>query len=89
MTTTRKLAGHRSCVNAITFSRGDGRWLASGGDGMWIKYMEMSCKFLIFSVLLDLTIKLWDFHQESLIDASYSFIGHTVSLIERIEKPKH
>lgn len=30
---SRKLDGHKSCVNALTFSNGDGRWLASAGDG--------------------------------------------------------
>ena len=29
----RKLTGHNSCVNALAFSPGDGRWLASAGDG--------------------------------------------------------
>lgn len=30
---TRRLNSHTSCVNALTFSSGDGRFLASGGDG--------------------------------------------------------
>lgn len=30
----RKLEAHKSCVNALAFSSGDGRFLASGGDGM-------------------------------------------------------
>ena len=29
----RSLPGHTSCVNALAFSNGDGRFLASGGDG--------------------------------------------------------
>jgi hypothetical protein len=29
----RKLIGHSSCVNALAFSSGEGRWLASAGDG--------------------------------------------------------
>jgi WD repeat-containing protein 22 len=29
----RKLIGHTSCVNALAFSSGEGRWLASAGDG--------------------------------------------------------
>lgn len=29
----RKLTAHASCVNYLTFSRKDGRWLASAGDG--------------------------------------------------------
>lgn len=29
----RKLEAHRSCVNALAFSSGGGRFLASGGDG--------------------------------------------------------
>ena len=32
--TSRKLKAHSSCVNALTFSSGEGRFLASGGDGM-------------------------------------------------------
>ncbi|KDR82852.1 hypothetical protein GALMADRAFT_238461 [Galerina marginata CBS 339.88] len=32
----RKLETHTSCVNAITFSRGNGRFLASGGDDLRI-----------------------------------------------------
>ncbi|SPO47154.1 uncharacterized protein PSANT_04841 [Moesziomyces antarcticus] len=28
----RSLGGHTSCVNALAISRGQGRWLASGGD---------------------------------------------------------
>ncbi|KAF8967182.1 WD40 repeat-like protein [Flammula alnicola] len=32
----RKLEGHRSCVNALAFSSGDGRFLASGGDDLRI-----------------------------------------------------
>ncbi|KAL5482695.1 hypothetical protein ACEPAI_9289 [Sanghuangporus weigelae] len=31
---SKKLRVHKSCVNAITFSRGDGRWLASAGDDL-------------------------------------------------------
>ncbi|OCB84985.1 WD40 repeat-like protein [Sanghuangporus baumii] len=31
---SKKLRAHKSCVNAITFSRGDGRWLASAGDDL-------------------------------------------------------
>lgn len=30
---SRPLLGHTSCVNALGFSNGDGRFLASGGDG--------------------------------------------------------
>lgn len=30
----RKLRSHDSCVNAVAFSSNDGRWLATGGDGL-------------------------------------------------------
>ncbi|PPR07786.1 hypothetical protein CVT26_014971 [Gymnopilus dilepis] len=33
---SRKLEAHRSCVNALAFSSGDGRFLASGGDDLRI-----------------------------------------------------
>ncbi|KAK7690154.1 hypothetical protein QCA50_006803 [Cerrena zonata] len=33
---SRKLSAHTACVNAITFSNGDGRWLASAGDDPFI-----------------------------------------------------
>ncbi|RDB14747.1 DDB1- and CUL4-associated factor 5 [Hypsizygus marmoreus] len=31
---SRHLVGHESCINALTFSSGDGRFLASGGDDL-------------------------------------------------------
>ncbi|PWN48145.1 WD40 repeat-like protein [Violaceomyces palustris] len=37
----RVLRGHHSCVNALAFSRGDGRWLASGGDDTRIHIRDM------------------------------------------------
>ncbi|KAF9483512.1 WD40 repeat-like protein [Pholiota conissans] len=33
---SRKLEAHKSCINALTFSSGDGRFLASGGDDLRI-----------------------------------------------------
>ncbi|WFD30943.1 hypothetical protein MSPP1_001969 [Malassezia sp. CBS 17886] len=33
--------GHRSCVNALAFSRGSGQWLVSGGDDMRIHVRDM------------------------------------------------
>ena len=30
---SRKLQAHNSCVNTLAFSSGEGRFLASGGDG--------------------------------------------------------
>ena len=30
----QEVPGHRSCINALAFSRGNGQWLASGGDDM-------------------------------------------------------
>ncbi|GBE85301.1 WD40 repeat-like protein [Sparassis latifolia] len=52
---SKKLTGHTSCVNALAFSHGSGRWLASAGD--------------------DLHVLLWDFHQDDVNEASFSFTG--------------
>lgn len=32
----RRLEAHKSCVNALKFSSGEGRFLASGGDGTFL-----------------------------------------------------
>ncbi|CDR98804.1 hypothetical protein [Sporisorium scitamineum] len=37
----RSLTGHTSCVNALAFSRGQGRWLASAGDDTEIHIRDM------------------------------------------------
>ncbi|TDL22196.1 WD40 repeat-like protein [Rickenella mellea] len=41
---SRRLEGHKSCVNALDFSSGNGRWLASAGDDLlvllWDFYQE-------------------------------------------------
>ncbi|PKI84512.1 hypothetical protein MVES1_001821 [Malassezia vespertilionis] len=36
-----EVKGHRSCINALSFSRGAGQWLASGGDDMRIHIRDM------------------------------------------------
>ncbi|KAG8789679.1 hypothetical protein FRC15_003748 [Serendipita sp. 397] len=36
-----KLKSHTSCVNAVTFSKNGGRWLASGGDDLRILLWDM------------------------------------------------
>lgn len=36
-----EVRGHRSCVNALAFSRGTGQWLASGGDDMRIHVRDV------------------------------------------------
>ena len=33
--------GHRSCINALAFSRGPGQWMASGGDDMRIHIRDL------------------------------------------------
>ncbi|THH16523.1 hypothetical protein EW146_g4128 [Bondarzewia mesenterica] len=50
---SRKLSEHKSCVNALSFSNGDGKWLASAGDDrrvlLWDMHQEnlekSSCRF--------------------------------------------
>ncbi|KAI1793347.1 WD40 repeat-like protein [Ganoderma leucocontextum] len=50
---SKKLAGHKSCVNALTFSK-NGRWLASAGDDPYLQIWdfhqealsEPACKFV-------------------------------------------
>jgi hypothetical protein len=39
---TRKLTAHNSCVNCVTFSRNDGRWLASAGDDFRVHLWDFS-----------------------------------------------
>jgi hypothetical protein len=45
----RKLSAHASCVNALAFSNLDGRWLASGGDGVWHDSMDVDAKLTMTS----------------------------------------
>ncbi|KAH7915613.1 WD40 repeat-like protein [Hygrophoropsis aurantiaca] len=39
---SRKLEAHKSCVNALVFSRNDGRWLASAGDDLSIHMWDFN-----------------------------------------------
>jgi DDB1- and CUL4-associated factor 5 len=72
----RKLTKHTSCVNALAYS-GDGRFLASGGDGK----CKISYLFSFSSEMyIDLEILLWDFHQESLKEPSYALRGPQVRM---------
>ncbi|KAF5340637.1 hypothetical protein D9611_007483 [Ephemerocybe angulata] len=51
---SRRLQSHTSCVNALAFSSGDGRFLASGGDDLRVKIWDFhqenltspSCEFV-------------------------------------------
>lgn len=72
----RKLQGHRSCVNALAFSSGDGQWLASGGDG-WLFRSNIAMLALITHK--DLAVQLYDFHQQDIKKPSCSFLGHRVN----------
>ncbi|WFC99187.1 hypothetical protein MYAM1_001931 [Malassezia yamatoensis] len=36
-----EVSGHRSCVNAISFSRNSGQWMATGGDDMRIHVRDV------------------------------------------------
>ncbi|KAH9975631.1 WD40 repeat-like protein [Russula compacta] len=38
---SRKLIGHSSCVNALAFSSGEGRWLASAGDDRIVQLWDL------------------------------------------------
>ncbi|PCH40298.1 WD40 repeat-like protein, partial [Wolfiporia cocos MD-104 SS10] len=38
---SKRLRGHTSCVNALAFSSGGGRWLASGGDDPYILLWDL------------------------------------------------
>jgi WD repeat-containing protein 22 len=78
MLANRKLIGHSSCVNALAFSSGEGRWLASAGDGKsllpyWHRYKWSP------SSHIDRVVKLWDLHQEDVSVPSCSFTGPGVS----------
>jgi hypothetical protein len=71
----RKLSAHVSCVNTMTFSRGDGRWLASGGDGARI-VIHARAHLMFFRK--DRNILLWDFHQPDLTQPAQALFGPRV-----------
>lgn len=76
---SRSLRGHSSCVNALAFSNGDGRFLASGGDGTQLpQTAQRSPELKHISRLIDLQIQLFDFQQEDLACPSWAFVGPTV-----------
>ena len=72
----RKLTGHNSCVNALAFSLGDGRWLASAGDGESSFLLQYALRTVAQT---DHVVKLWDLHQDNLVAPSCSFSGPAVS----------
>lgn len=66
----RTLNGHLSCVNALAFSRDQGRWLASGGD---------DCEIHIRDMFVDLTdeaqtvpLAILKGHQSNIFSLSWS-----------------
>lgn len=81
----RYLTGHTSCVNALAFSNGDGRFLASGGDGAELSSTaQKSSELKSLPCLPDLRIQLFDFQREDLNHPSWSFVGPTVCYLVRV-----
>lgn len=74
----RKLFGHSSCVNALAFSSGDGRFLASGGDGKSLGLCTSGYHSLRLRYFIDMQIQIWDFHQNDVNVPSCSFRGPRV-----------
>ncbi|KJA21206.1 hypothetical protein HYPSUDRAFT_141104 [Hypholoma sublateritium FD-334 SS-4] len=76
---SRKLQAHKSCVNALTFSSGAGRYLASGGDGAYRHRDPGTLESLTgqppWRPALDLRILLWDFHQDDVKAPSHTLRG--------------
>lgn len=80
----RKLSMHVSCVNSLTLSSGDGRFLASGGDGELRDPL-----YSIYAVSQQLCIPdpfiyIWNLHQEDLTRPTCGLIGHKVRPITQL-----
>ena len=72
----RVLYGHKSCVNALAFSSGDGHYMASAGDGMADQYMPRSVSNEVLQS--DHIVRLWDLYREE-VEITSAFSGPTVS----------
>jgi hypothetical protein len=87
----RKLSAHKSCVNYLAFSRNDGRWLASAGDGKVMFDSRYYCDWLTTCIAwafrLDFRVQLWDFNQDDIQRPSQTYAGPTVSLRLLGEEP--
>lgn len=78
---------HTSCVNSLTLSSGDGRFLASGGDGAY-SFKCLTSSDLISYTGTDPFVYLWDLHQDELTQPTCGFIGHKVSYKSCFRTPR-
>ena len=75
----RKLRSHDSCVNAVAFSSNDGRWLGTGGDGLFTPVLP-KLYYLWNYILpwLDRRLLIWDLWQEDIEKPVHTFLGANV-----------
>lgn len=75
----RKLRSHDSCVNAVAFSSNDGRWLATGGDGLCTPVLpKLSLLIEPHLSWLDRRLLIWDLWQENIEKPVHTFLGANV-----------
>jgi hypothetical protein len=67
-------------VNALSFSSGDARFIASGGDGEDLRFFSFVVEELFIGTRMqqDFYIHLWDMHQEDIIVPSRTLTGPKV-----------